>query len=194
MIEIQDYLEIMLEWQAERFEQYVAYCETCMMNVYNAWMKNGGQRRERNLSFDEFKQLRSTDEEHRRSLGSYYNACPEFDTCAAYEQVSFVDDYSEYFECTEVERSNGQVAYIGPHCAQDGFTITLGVYGDEYCNEYIGNGVDIASFLGGDLDEDALNGYYNSGVGATFAQLKYATEDNVCIPCKRSVSLWVLTS
>lgn len=182
MIEVGDYLQMMLEWQEQRYEEYESYCESCMQKVYNQWLKNGGQR-ERNLSFEEFK----NSEEHR-GLGSYYNACKEYDTCSQYMKISFVDTYSEYFECTEVQRSNGQVAYIGPHCAADGFTITLGVFSDQYCNEYIGNGVDIANFLGGNLADDALKGYYNTGVGATFQQLKYVAEDNLCIPCSNNVS------
>lgn len=186
MIEIGEYLQMMLEWQEERYEEYETYCENCMINVYNQWLKNGGQR-ERTLTFEEFK----TSQEHR-TLGSYYNACKEYDTCSQYMSLSFVDKYSEYFECTEVERANGQVAYIGPHCAADGFTITLGVFSDQYCNEYIGNGVDISNFLGGNLGEDALKGYYNTGVGATFEQLKYVAEDNLCIPCSKNVSQCVL--
>jgi hypothetical protein len=184
MIEIQDYLQMMLEWQEERYEEYETYCENCMLKVYNQWLKNGGQR-ERHLSFEEFK----NSEEHR-SLGGYYGACPEYDTCSGYMKLSFVDKYSGYFECTEVEHSNGQVAYIGPHCAADGFTITLGVFSDQYCNEYIGNGVDISNFLGGNLAEDALKGYYNTGYGATFEQLKYIQDDNLCIPCMKSEHLW----
>lgn len=102
------------------------------------------------------------------------------------------EGYSEYFECTEVERNNGQVAYIGPHCAEDGFTITLGVFSDEYCNEYIGNGVNIANFLGEewDYEEDELKGFYNSAHGATLDQLKFINEENVCIPCNKKVSFF----
>jgi hypothetical protein len=188
MIEIGEYLQMMLEWQEERYEEYESYCETCMQKVYNAWLKNGGQR-ERTLSFEEFK----NSQEHR-TLGGYYGACKEYDTCSQYMSLSFVDKYSEYFECTEVQHSNGQVAYVGPHCAADGFTITLGVFSDQYCNEYIGNGVDIANFLGGNLGDDALKGYYNTGYGATFAQLKYVAEDNLCIPCSKSVSHVVCAS
>eukprot|EP00579_Thalassiosira_antarctica_P023689 CAMPEP_0201985950 /NCGR_PEP_ID=MMETSP0904-20121228/88833_1 /ASSEMBLY_ACC=CAM_ASM_000553 /TAXON_ID=420261 /ORGANISM="Thalassiosira antarctica, Strain CCMP982" /LENGTH=58 /DNA_ID=CAMNT_0048539767 /DNA_START=103 /DNA_END=276 /DNA_ORIENTATION=+ len=57
-----------------------------------------------------------------------------------------------------MESSNGQVAYIGPHCAEDGFSVTLGIYADENCDEYIGNGVDIANYIGEEIDveEDAL--------------------------------------
>ena len=182
MLEIKEYLAIMLEWQEHRYEEYETYCETCMYKVYQQWLKNGGDAR-RHLSFDDFK---ASSDEHR-NLGGYYGACPEYDTCSEYRTIKFVDDMSGYFECTEVEKANGQVAYVGPHCAEDGFTITLGVYSDENCYDYIGNGIDISSF-GIDVEDDALKSYYNSAMGATFEQLKYVEEDTVCIPCNSEVS------
>jgi len=181
MLEVKEYLEIMLEWQEHRYEEYEEYCETCMYKVYQQWLKNGGDRR---LAYEEFK----SSEEHR-NLGGYYGACPEYDTCAQYQKIKFVDNWSGYFECTEVQKSNGQVAYVGPHCANDGFTISLGVYSDENCYEYIGNGIDISSF-GISVGDDALKSYYNSAVGATFAQLKYVEEDTVCIPCNSEDIMW----
>ena len=179
MIEVKEYLEIMLEWQYKRYEEYETYCQTCMYKVYQQWLKNGGGR---HLSFEDFK----ASEEHR-NLGGYYGACPEYDTCAEYQKIKFVDKWSGYFECSEVEKANGQIAYVGPHCAEDGFTITLGVYSDENCYDYIGNGIDISAF-GINVGDDALKSYYNSAMGATFEQLKYVEEDTVCIPCNSEVS------
>ena len=178
MLEVKEYLGIMLEWQEHRYEEYETYCETCMYKVYQKWLQNGGQRR---LSFEEFKST----EEHR-NLGGYYGVCPEYDTCAQYQKIKFKDNWSSYFECTEVQKSNGQTAYVGPHCASDGFTITLGVYSDENCYDYIGDGISISSF-GLNVEDDALKSYYNSAMGATFEQLKYVEEDTVCIPCNSEV-------
>lgn len=197
MILMQDYLEIMLEWQEERYNTYLNYCEDCMYKVYQQWLKNGGNRDRKLMTYDDFKasdehrQLRKLSEDHRE-LGGYYGACPEYDTCSEYQKMGGMDDdYSDYFECTEVQRNNGQVAYIGPHCAEDKYTITLGLYGDQYCNEYIGNGVDISSFLQEewDVEEDMLKKYYNSAYGS-LEELKMINEENVCIPCNNEVSSW----
>ncbi|KAL7543857.1 hypothetical protein ACHAXR_013227 [Thalassiosira sp. AJA248-18] len=197
MMEMDYYLQLMQEYQEERFETYCQYCEECMYKVYEQWVKNGGGRK---LSYEEFKNSEEHDEHRKlsnipRELGGYYGACPEYDTCVEYQNVcggGVEDEYSEYFECVEVQRNNGNVAYIGPHCAEDGFTITLGVFGDEYCNEYIGNGVSIANFIGEDMDieEDALKGYYNSAHGATLDQLQFLNEENVCIPCRKGDLIW----
>lgn len=197
---MEEYLELMLEWQEERFEQYCVYCEACMYDVYEVWLENGGNVN-RKLNFEEFK----NSDEHR-NLGNddddddydhelYYDVCPEYDTCTEYQTVcqgGVVDDYSDYFECTEVESNNGQVAYIGPHCSEDGFTISVAVYSDEYCNEYIGDRVEIANFIGMEIDdeEDLFHDYYNSAYGTTLNQLRYMNEDNVCIPCRKGDLLW----
>merc|ERR1712127_702313 len=126
----------------------------------------------------------------------FYKACPEFDTCSEYSNIckhGMVDNMSGYFECTEVESNSGQVAYIAPHCSEDGFTVSLGVYSDVYCNEYIGDGVNIANFIGQEIDpeEDVFAEYYNSAYGATLDQLEYVNEENICIPCKNDDLMWV---
>ena len=173
MIELEDYLQIMLEYEEERFESYCGYCEDCMQAVYSQWMKNmGGRDLNEDITYEQWHQDYS-----RRELGNFYNACPEYDLCVTYNNVcgnGLDDDLTEYFECTEVEKNNGMVAYVGPRCAEDGFTITLGIFADQYCNEYIGKGVDIKSFIGEELDENSLSFYYNN-------------EEQICIPCRAAV-------
>mmetsp|Transcript_14683 Transcript_14683/g.25875 ORF Transcript_14683/g.25875 Transcript_14683/m.25875 type:complete len:640 (-) Transcript_14683:208-2127(-) len=191
MIEMEEYLALMLEYQEERFQTYCEYCEECMYSVYQQWIQDGGQNRHL-VEFDDFK----NSNEHRNLGGdddnvnaNFYKVCPEYDTCAEYSTMckQEVDDHlTEYFECTKTESNNGQVAYIAPHCAKDGFSVTLGVYSDEYCNEYIGDGVDISNFIGEEIDveEDALKTWYNSANGALDI-LEYSNDANVCIPCRK---------
>ena len=193
MIELEDYLQIMLEYQAERYESYLEYCEDCMMQVYKKWMNSYHGRK---LSFEEWKV--SEHAEDPRNLAYHYNddaqfaninyVCEEYDTCREYAHINEVDDFSDYFECTQVERNNGQVAYVGPTCGSDGYDITLGVFTDENCDVYIGNGVSVSNFVGQEVTEGTLRSYYDSAFGATLEQLEYVNEDQVCIPCKSSVS------
>jgi len=210
MMEMEEYLSFMIEWQEERFEQYCEYCQECMWEVYQTWLQNGGENKygyenynnNRKLTFEEFR----NSEEHR-NLGNdddddddeidedYYQVCPEYDTCSEYKTMcnnGFEDNYSEYFECTEVESNNGNVAYIGPHCSEDGFTISIALYADQYCNEHIASGLDIANFIGMEIDyeEDLFHDYYNSAYGTTLNQLQYMNEENVCIPCRKGDLLW----
>ena len=74
----------------------------------------------------------------RELESTYQDACPAFDAPKVHEDVcdqdSFFDEaYSEYFECTEIERDNGMVAYIGPICGLDGESITLGIFCVLFC-------------------------------------------------------------
>jgi hypothetical protein len=201
-------------YHEERFEMYCTTCKSCMYSVYSVWMKNGGGNRKlKGMSDMSWKDdLESEEFAKHRELGyNPYNTCPEYDTCRLYQNVcnGGVDDsLTQYFTCTEVQRNNNNgnnnnVAYIGPHCASDGVSVTLGVYADENCNEYIGKGVNIANFLGYELDADALGAIVTgslidiipeSGVEAErerFATLYdpeemseyYSPVDNVCIPC-----------
>ena len=173
MIELEDFLQIMLEYEEERFQAYCDYCEDCMQAVYWQWMKNmGGRELNEDITYEQWRQHYSS-----RELGDYYSVCPEYDLCVTYNNVcghGLDDDLTEYFKCTEVQRNNGMVAYIGPHCAEDGYKITLGIYADEECNQYIGKGVNIQTFIGQQLDEDPLSFYYNN-------------EQQICIPCRAGV-------
>ena len=199
MVELADYLQMMLEFQEERFETYCSYCQECMYKVYQVWLKNGGSNRQ--LSYDEFK---SSDERQQmerelggdvnggQAYGKYYNVCPEYDTCTEYKNMcgNDIDEHlTQYFTCTEVTKNNGVSAYVGPHCAKDGFTVTLGVFSDENCYEYIGNSVDIGNFIGEEMDieSDALKAWYNSANGP-LDMLQFSNEDDVCIPCRNGVS------
>lgn len=123
----------------------------------------------------------------------FYEGCPEYDTCAEYQNIpGFDKSYSQYFECTQVQRNNGNIAYLGPHCADDGFTVTLGVFSDEYCADYIGYGVDVNNYVDFSYaadPNDPLRSYYNSANGPVLDQLQWSNEHNVCIDCDLGVSL-----
>jgi hypothetical protein len=201
MVELTDYLQMMLEFQEERFQTYCSYCKDCMYNVYQVWLKNGGNNRK--LSYEEFKNSDEREQIERelggdiyggQANGKYYNVCPEYDTCTEYKNLcdnNSIDEHlTEYFTCTAVQKNNGVQAYVGPHCAKDGFTVTLGVFSDEYCNDYIGNSVDIANFIGEEIDieSDSLKSWYNSANGP-LDMLTYSNEDDVCIPCRNGVSV-----
>jgi len=277
LVTLEDYLQIMLEWQEERIETYIEYCYECMMNAYNNWMtyaseqnnqyaaqnnqnynnynnyqyngnnynngnnnnynnNNGNYRRDlKDVTFEQFKDdefMKRLVQDHAQDMSrrleeenqdeeaewmnqyqmqmwedmkvTFYEACPEYDLCSEYQNVQAYleegedddgDDITQFFECTEVERNNGNVAYIGPHCAEDGFTVTLGVFADEDCFEYIGYGVDIRSFIDDDevaeelanyAEDDPLRSYYNSANGPSLDMLAWSNEWNVCIPCNQN--------
>lgn len=204
MLELEDFLQIMAEYHAERFEVYCDYCENCMYAAYNKWINAQGRDLEAKSIDEDWR------EEFERHLGGYemdyYGSCPEYDTCKSFKNVcnAGIDDtLEEYFECTEVQRNNGMVAYIGPHCSEDGKTVTLGVYSDENCAEYIGKGTNINNFLGFQLDQDALEGYVTGSLARDVIpddyyerywseelQAYYDPQEQLCVPCAASAQIY----
>lgn len=199
------------EYHATRFEEYCSECETCLYAVYQAWMKAGYPAR-RNLkeqsdsSFLDDLESEDFKNAHRELGYDKYSACADYDVCHAYAntcQAGLDDSLTRYFECTEVTKDNGQKGYLAPHCAADGLTITLGVYSDENCDEYIGNGVSVAGFLGYELEGHELSPYVTGSlvdvIDAESLQARkekyielygedgvaeyYSAYDNLCIPC-----------
>lgn len=214
MLEMEDYLDIMVEYHNERFEKYCETCEECMYDVYTEWLKAGGNqdfqdRKLKDRSDLTWKDDLESEEFHNaRKLGGFdqFKYCPEYDTCRYYGQVckQGVDEsLTQYFDCTEVQRNNGMVAYIGPKCAADGHTITLGVYADAYCNEDISTGVSFKNLMGFELEGDEF-GYIISGSlkdvipeeAILMQNLRYVENfdeeaaeyyspvDQMCIPCE----------
>lgn len=74
------------------------------------------------------------------------------DTCQDYDEDfdEEAEAYGGFSACTQIDDNY----YIGPHCNSDGYTITLGVYSDEYCDNFIGDQVSLYDILGYDIDED----------------------------------------
>lgn len=213
MLELEDYLDLMVEYHNERFEKYCETCEDCMYEVYMKWLQSGGDRNRKlkavsdstwkdDLESEDFKKA------HRELGFNPWNICPEYDTCRYYGnscQQGVDDSLTQYFECTEVESSNGQIAYLGPKCSEDGATITLGVYADEYCYEDISSGFSIKNILGFNLEGDEFAPIVSGSLIDVIPEegvrdqmerwsLNYDAEvaeyytplDQMCIPCMAS--------
>ena len=198
----------MAEFRQERFEGYCQYCENCIYNMYQQWMNSQGRGRD----LKEFKDPSWKEDVDALEGDFSWNAhrelggCPGIDSCWTYKNICGNDietEFEEYFECTEVERNNGMIAYIGPHCGQDGKTVTLGLYSDENCNEYIGNSFNINNFLGYTLEAGALDGYVTGSLARDIIpddyfeqywsedlQAYYNPQEQMCIPCAASLQIY----
>lgn len=183
LLDAGEYLEIMADYEDTQFEMYCGYCAHYMQSQYNKWVSNGGHR---DLEFEEFKN------DPHRMLGNEWNSC------AVYAKAcngGFADDYSDYLNCAEVQKDNGMVAYTQATCAEDGETITIGLYSDEYCSEDITSSSNIANWIGEYVDDEEMAHYYkkvNAGLGELIASYGGQTNVNpnsVCMPCAAEVSL-----
>eukprot|EP00339_Tiarina_fusa_P008975 CAMPEP_0117014900 /NCGR_PEP_ID=MMETSP0472-20121206/12002_1 /TAXON_ID=693140 ORGANISM="Tiarina fusus, Strain LIS" /NCGR_SAMPLE_ID=MMETSP0472 /ASSEMBLY_ACC=CAM_ASM_000603 /LENGTH=797 /DNA_ID=CAMNT_0004718575 /DNA_START=76 /DNA_END=2469 /DNA_ORIENTATION=+ len=83
--------------------------------------------------------------------GDYYTYC----TDQYYGEVQAFDVF-EFLECSPYQSSNGDQFYIGPHCGDNHFTISLGVFSDENCANYIGETITLSQVLGYRYDDDDL--------------------------------------
>jgi hypothetical protein len=72
----------------------------------------------------------------------YYTYCSDLYG----EQDDF--DINDFLECQEYENEYGQAFYIAPHCGSDHHTVSLGIFSDENCVNYVGETVSLASVLG----------------------------------------------
>eukprot|EP00536_Pseudo-nitzschia_multiseries_P017154 jgi/Psemu1/328446/estExt_fgenesh1_pg.C_14020002 len=107
--------------------------------------------------------------------------CPR-DSCSNYNQYGCLErfDYSnlgfdleDYFECAEFNIGNS-AAYLGPHCASDGKTISMGIFKDEYCNEYKVDLSQVSSYMG--VNDNGLDAYYSDNCISCLASDGYTLD------------------
>ena len=179
------YLQLMGEFEDTQFEMYCGYCERYMENMYQQWVKNGGNR---HLEFEDFK---NDQEEVERMLGGHtYDA--EWYSCSVYAKAcnaGFQDDYGDFLQCSEVQKDNGMVAYTQATCAENGESITIGLYSDDECSVDITSQTNIANWIGEAVEDDTMAHYYkhiNSGLAElieTYGGTTSVDPESVCLPC-----------
>lgn len=64
-------------------------------------------------------------------------------------------DVRDFIECEAFENEYGMY-YIGPHCGSDHYTVSLGIFSDENCVNYIGDTISLKSVLGYQYSDDDL--------------------------------------
>ena len=179
-----DYLEIMTESVYNRFDEYCTYCENCMYGEYQNWAQNQDGRDLFEIHEDGWKHL-----EFERQLGG----CADYDKCRYYANAchnGLDDTVTNYFQC----QSSGDY-YVGPHCAEDGHSITLGAYTDENCDIYAG---DVYKLTGDTVDQEAvdiwMSGNMNALMPEGYQELVYEESggwETMCIPCSEAdASIW----
>lgn len=104
------------------------------------------------------------DDDSAGGSGTSYGYCRYSTSCYNYQSVcrDYDEnhmDFANYFSCTEFVYGN-EVVYLGPHCNGDGFTMTLGIYNDDECSEYLGDITNEEQFTGISFNEDSLSFYY----------------------------------
>jgi len=61
-----------------------------------------------------------------------------------------------FLECTQYINEYGQEYFVGPHCGSDHYTISLGVFSDENCVDYLGGTISLSKVLGYGYDDESF--------------------------------------
>jgi len=180
------YMNLMMDYEDVQFEMYCSYCDAKYHAAFQNYVKNGGRR-----SLEEFKT--EPEFQFERHLGGVPATCkPMQKLCGN----GWADDLSEYFNCAEVQKNNGMVAYTAATCAADGETITLGLYADPYCSQDISQYTNIVNWIGEDVDDEEMAHYYKKSHSAlaelleSYGAPSSADPDSVCIPCSAENQAW----
>jgi len=73
-----------------------------------------------------------------------------------YKESQEQNELYNFLTCAEYVNEYGQQYYVGPHCGSDHYTISLGVFSDENCVDYIGETVSLSKVLGYGYDDESF--------------------------------------
>ncbi len=106
----------------------------------------------------------------------YYSICALYrDTCQEYTNLGF--DLEDYFECAEFNIGNS-AGYLGPHCASDGKTISMGIFNDDQCNDYSVDISEVSSYMAVN-HENELEAYYSDNCISCLASVSFTFAKNI---------------
>jgi len=196
MILMDDYLEAMTEYKEKVFEYYCNYCEQCMYfekyfygnrKLDDAEAEAAGDDQQLDADQEElYEEYYQADDDNHAC--KYYHQCENYlDACDADAAQQNKDDdqeaqeddyyqdfeYQQLFQCEKFNNGDddGSAVYVGPHCASDSVTISIGLFSDEFCTELISTNLgDVVKTTKFKIDESQLSEYYSDS----------------CIPCKES--------
>ena len=88
--------------------------------------------------------------------------------------------YETYFTCSKIN-IGGASAYLGPHCRSDGRTIGIGLYDDQYCNDFVSTAAAISEATGMNFDDSEMKNYYEKDCISCAAEESYSliTDDTL---------------
>lgn len=165
VIEMEYYLAIMSEYH---YQTYLQYCETCIAcmtppdgmdddTIYQAYNDTGDDAYDVNVTSSN-----STYAWSAEADCEYFSACQNYGkACKQYNPDDGDDDnQQQMLGCQQVNMGNS-VGYLGPHCADDGRSLTIGFFRDEYCTELLGSETEFAYYTGMSLDDSWMSFYYN---------------------------------
>jgi len=144
-------------------KDYYTYCSDLYEPNYKQ-MYNDGNNQDDDTQYGNGQQYNSGGDAYQ-----YY----EYD----YNQQQDENDLYQFLECTEYVNEYGQQYYVGPHCATDHYTISLGVFSDENCVDYLGETISLSKVLGYGYDDESFFHLPHECISCDGAQQFEADED-----------------
>jgi hypothetical protein len=203
MLTMDDYLQAMSEYHLQKYQEFCATCIECMgddvaaddstssgsASVSDSTTASSGSGSNRQLddtsssgsasgsnsgSDSSSSSAAQNDCVYAEACANYQSACADYRKYADDQQdmsaTSSNNSYEQYFECMQIEGGN---YYLGPHCNGDGKTISIGIYEDEDCYDYVGDDMSLEDLTGMTFDEDALDFYTDTSCVSCSEQESY---------------------
>ena len=143
IIEMEMYLEVMSQYHYQKFLEYCSTCVACMNRPDDDTLYT-----EYNATTNE-----TTDTWTAAGDCQYYDACRNYNqACKSYEANTDDNAFSSVVGCSKFE-SGDDVYFRGPNCGSNGKNITMALFKDNECTQYI----DSSAAKGYDLSNDERN-------------------------------------
>jgi len=147
-----DYCEFAVDQQYMPCDEYVCkdyytYCSELYEPNYKKMYNDDYQQQQND---DDYQYYGEQQYQYRNNNGGYEYY--EYDYTEQTEQ----NELYQFLECTEYINEYDQQYFVGPHCASDHYTISLGVFADENCVEYLGETISLSKVLGYGYDEESF--------------------------------------
>jgi hypothetical protein len=170
LITMGDYLQTMSE---SYFNEYIEYCETCDScmnpNANNNSNNNGSSNGYYGWNDYAIDDDASANCRYSDVCMNYWTACKDYS-----EEAYQLEDY---FECSQFTMGDTS-AYLGPHCGSDGKTLGIGVYTDQYCNDYKKDLAEVSSYLDMNIGDGYLKPFHSDNCISCLASDGYSLDAN----------------
>jgi hypothetical protein len=150
MLPLQDYLVASNTYQESVAYSYCNYCQQCL--YFEKYFYDSGNNNTHACKYYE-------------ACYSYKSVCNDYggdDDAKDDGYINFA--YDDFFECMKVDgvgNDDNNAVFLGPYCnPKDHKTISIGVFADEWCTQYIGDQISIYDATGMAMKEHALSMHY----------------------------------
>jgi len=143
-----DFCEYQVDQNFEPCDEYVCkdyytYCSDLYEPQYKQMYNDGNNNNNNN----------NNNGNYNNNNNGNYNYQSQYDYQEAQENKN---DLYQFLECSEYVNEYGQQFFVGPHCGSDHYTISLGVFSDENCVDYVGETVSLSKVLGYGYDDESF--------------------------------------